>query len=38
MANNSEWWTAPTESENGNLIMVTAYGSETGCMDVPEVE
>ena len=23
MANNSEWWTAPTESENGNLIMVT---------------
>ena len=23
MANNSDWWTAPTESENGNLIMVT---------------
>lgn len=23
MANNSEWWTAPTESENGNLVMVT---------------
>lgn len=23
MANNSDWWTAPTESENGNLVMVT---------------
>ena len=23
MANKSDWWTAPTESENGNLIMVT---------------
>lgn len=23
MANNSDWWTTPTESENGNLIMVT---------------
>ena len=23
MANNSDWWTAPTESENGNLLMVT---------------
>ena len=23
MANNSDWWTAPTESENGNIIMVT---------------
>ena len=23
MANNSDWWTAQTESENGNLIMVT---------------
>lgn len=23
MANNNDWWTSPTESENGNLIMVT---------------
>ena len=23
MANNSDWWTPPTESENGNHIMVT---------------
>lgn len=23
MTDNSDWWTAPTDSENGNLIMVT---------------
>ena len=22
----SDWWTSPTESENGNLIMVTGRG------------
>lgn len=23
MANDNDWWTSPTESENGNIIMVT---------------